>query len=89
MRKDELTPNLRVEYAARAEITVDGKKVRAMAKRQFVGYVKRVYRKWLTTYVVVCESRTRRIDTVKLKDVFGVVADRIKPINKINNNDSI
>lgn len=45
MRKDELTPNLRVEYAARAEITVDGKKVRAMAKRQFVGYVKRVYRK--------------------------------------------
>lgn len=60
----EINLNDRVEYAARA----DGKE-----RRHCVGYVKRIYKRLFTTYVEICESRTRRIDTVRIKDVFGKV----------------
>lgn len=60
----EINLNDRVEYAARA----DGR-----VRRHYVGYVKRIYKRLFTTYVEICESRTRRIDTVKIKDVFGRV----------------
>lgn len=50
----EINLNDRVEYAAK----IDG------ARKHYVGYVKRIFRKWFTTYVEICESRTRRIDTV-------------------------
>ena len=78
MKANELTPNLRVEYAARAEIWIDSKEVKAAVKKQFVGYVKRVYRKRFTTYADICECRTRRIDRVRIKDIFGIVPDREK-----------
>lgn len=77
----DLKHNDRVEYAAKTAIFDYESKTKTVARRQFVGYVKRVYRKWFTTYVEICECRTRRIDTVNIKDVFSKV-DR-KPNNHI------
>ena len=76
----EINLNDRVEYAAKA----DGK-----VRRHYVGYVKRIFRKWFTTYVEICESRTRRIDTVKMSDVFGKVEKKYYKHPKTNDNGNI
>lgn len=73
----ELQVNDRVEYAART----DGR-----VRRHYVGYVKRIFRKWFTIYVEICENRTRRMDIVKLKDVFGRVEKKYYKQSKSNNN---
>lgn len=75
----EINLNDRIEYAAK----IDG------ARKHFVGYVKRIFRKWFTTYVEICESRTRRIDTVKMKDVFGKVEKKWHKQSKTNDNGNI
>ena len=68
--------NDRVEYATM--LTYGEAKTRRMC----VGFVKRIFRKWFTTYVEICEHKTRRVDCVKLSDVFCKVAKdeyRTKP----------
>lgn len=60
--------NDRVEYAA--TLTYGEAKTRRLC----VGFVKRIFRKHFTTYVEICECHTRRVDCVRLKDVFAKVA---------------
>lgn len=72
----EINLNDRVEYAALQ--TYGG----VTSRRMCVGFVKRIFRKWFTTYVEICEHKTRRVDCVRLKDVFAKVAKdeyRTKP----------
>lgn len=78
MNRQHLNLNDRVEYAT---MLTYGE---AETRRMCVGYVKRIFRKWFTTYVEICEHKTRRVDCVKLKDVFGCVS-RDEYRNKTNN----
>lgn len=64
----EINLNDRVEYAA--TLTYGEAKTRRLC----VGFVKRIFRKHFTTYVEICEHKTRRVDCVKIKDVFGKVS---------------
>ncbi len=82
MKANELTLNLRVEYAATAKIWIDNKEVKATAKRHYVGYVKRVYRKWFTWYADIVENKTRRVDTVKATDIYGEYERKERTNNK-------
>lgn len=65
--------NDRVEYAVRLKYDLDDKH-KVDARRLCVGFVKRIFRKHFTTYVEICEHKTRRVDCVRLKDVYGRVA---------------
>lgn len=65
--------NDRVEYVARLKYNLD-EKHKVDGRRCCVGFVKRIFRKWFVTYVEICECHTRRVDCVKLSDVFGKVA---------------
>lgn len=75
MDVNELEFNDRVEYATRIELEIDGKKTRCRTRQHAFGYVKAVHRGLLRTTVEIVESRTRRVDTVRPRDIFAK-ADR-------------
>lgn len=77
MKAKELKKDLRVEYSAKVSY-VDSNGLCRKESHQFVGYVKHVFRKWFRTYVAICESKTRRIDIIPLKDIFGTIEPRLE-----------
>lgn len=72
MKAYELHKDLRVEYVAKVKC-IDYGNVYFAEQRQFIGYVKKVFRKWFKTYVMVCNSRSRRIDIVPIKNIIGKI----------------
>lgn len=77
MKKKDLKLNMRVEYAAKVNYTLDGEnELKATNKYQYIGFIKGWYTKFFRTYVDICETSTRRVDSVPLKDVFGEIGPK-------------
>lgn len=75
MKPKDLKMNMRVEYCAQFTI-ISESGVKSTENRQLVGYVKRVFRKWFTTYALISECKTHRLDKVRVKDIIGELQPR-------------